>query len=391
MEYITTKEASAKWGISTTRITILANEGRIPGAQKLGKSWLIPATATKPEVLKNNQAASQKKATDEFSFPLYYFRPDWSSAMASQLSGQQKKLMEAQRAVLECRYRDAYPICKAILRAPEDKITEIGCLNTVGLCCVAMNKPKEFSKTYLRLQMILSEDFPHRDDLVIVLDTLKTYIDTISASAHITSCNTEVHDQSIPLTCSQIGYIHMAKELIEPGSADVSLLELNLRFLSSTSSIIIVEMMHFYLLGIYYLRQDVTSAVRHAKLAIQIAYENKYYFPIANFYHYFAPILAPIIAEYPESFQSRCNEVITQYTNNFTAFLSSLDEFSTVSQLTDAEYPYIYAVLMDMPNNVIAEKMGVSQQTVKRRLVKLYEKLGVNTKKELRDYLHDYM
>ena len=30
MEYISTKEASAKWGISTTRITILANEGRIP-------------------------------------------------------------------------------------------------------------------------------------------------------------------------------------------------------------------------------------------------------------------------------------------------------------------------------------------------------------------------
>ena len=48
MEYITTKEASEKWGISTTRITILANQGRIPGAQRLGKSWLIPASATKP-------------------------------------------------------------------------------------------------------------------------------------------------------------------------------------------------------------------------------------------------------------------------------------------------------------------------------------------------------
>ncbi|MDD4029736.1 MAG: N-6 DNA methylase [Caldisericia bacterium] len=42
-------DASAKWGISSRRIQYLCNEGRIEGAIRIGKTWLIPITATKPE------------------------------------------------------------------------------------------------------------------------------------------------------------------------------------------------------------------------------------------------------------------------------------------------------------------------------------------------------
>lgn len=45
---MTIKEAAALWGISTTRITVLCREGRIPGAEKVGKSWKIPANTQKP-------------------------------------------------------------------------------------------------------------------------------------------------------------------------------------------------------------------------------------------------------------------------------------------------------------------------------------------------------
>lgn len=48
MEYLTTIELSEKWGISSRRIGILCAEGRIEGALKKGKTWLIPADAQKP-------------------------------------------------------------------------------------------------------------------------------------------------------------------------------------------------------------------------------------------------------------------------------------------------------------------------------------------------------
>ncbi len=47
-KFITTKEASEKWNISERRINVLCKEGRISGAYKENKRWIIPADAVKP-------------------------------------------------------------------------------------------------------------------------------------------------------------------------------------------------------------------------------------------------------------------------------------------------------------------------------------------------------
>ena len=48
MEYLTTVEMSKRWNISSRRIGVLCTEGRIDGAAKKGKMWLIPSDAVKP-------------------------------------------------------------------------------------------------------------------------------------------------------------------------------------------------------------------------------------------------------------------------------------------------------------------------------------------------------
>ena len=47
-EMISIKTVSAKWNITETRITRMCRDGRIPGAKKEGRVWLIPADAEKP-------------------------------------------------------------------------------------------------------------------------------------------------------------------------------------------------------------------------------------------------------------------------------------------------------------------------------------------------------
>ena len=51
-KFMTTKEASEKWGVSERRINTFCKEGRIPGAYKdkenKNKQWMIPADAVKP-------------------------------------------------------------------------------------------------------------------------------------------------------------------------------------------------------------------------------------------------------------------------------------------------------------------------------------------------------
>lgn len=47
--YLSLREMSEKWGVSERRINQYCTQGRIPGAQKFGKSWAIPEDARKPE------------------------------------------------------------------------------------------------------------------------------------------------------------------------------------------------------------------------------------------------------------------------------------------------------------------------------------------------------
>ena len=48
MEYLTTVEMSEKWNITSRRIGVVCAEGRVEGAIKKGKTWLIPSDAVKP-------------------------------------------------------------------------------------------------------------------------------------------------------------------------------------------------------------------------------------------------------------------------------------------------------------------------------------------------------
>ena len=49
MEFLTTKQAAEIWGVSQRRVAILCEEGRINGAVKAGRTWLMPADAKKPD------------------------------------------------------------------------------------------------------------------------------------------------------------------------------------------------------------------------------------------------------------------------------------------------------------------------------------------------------
>ena len=47
--YQSVQETAERWGISVRWVNQYALEGRIPGAERLGRSWAIPEDAVKPE------------------------------------------------------------------------------------------------------------------------------------------------------------------------------------------------------------------------------------------------------------------------------------------------------------------------------------------------------
>lgn len=59
--YLTVKEISLEWGITPRRIQILCSEGRIEGAERVGKMWLIPKGTDKPKDARETTGAYKSK------------------------------------------------------------------------------------------------------------------------------------------------------------------------------------------------------------------------------------------------------------------------------------------------------------------------------------------
>lgn len=66
--YLSLRETAEKWDVSERRINQYCAEGRIPGAQRIGKAWAIPADAEKPgdprRTRRQGKAAPAKTASD---------------------------------------------------------------------------------------------------------------------------------------------------------------------------------------------------------------------------------------------------------------------------------------------------------------------------------------
>lgn len=62
MEYLTAAEIAEIWGMSSRRVRILCNEGRVEGAIMKGSIWLIPKDSPKPN---QNTRGRKKSASAE--------------------------------------------------------------------------------------------------------------------------------------------------------------------------------------------------------------------------------------------------------------------------------------------------------------------------------------
>lgn len=62
--YMTLKEASEKWGLSVRWINMMCSQNRIPGAEQIGRLWVIPEDVEKPTLdrrVKNGEYRDWRK------------------------------------------------------------------------------------------------------------------------------------------------------------------------------------------------------------------------------------------------------------------------------------------------------------------------------------------
>lgn len=63
MTYMTVQQAAEAWGVTMRQVQSYCNRGRVPGAQKFGSAWQIPAGTPKPEDARYKAARALQETT----------------------------------------------------------------------------------------------------------------------------------------------------------------------------------------------------------------------------------------------------------------------------------------------------------------------------------------
>ena len=67
MEYLSVSEVSERWGISIRQVKRLLADGRIYGARKCGRVWMIPDDAGKPSDQRGKSRSGKRPAPSAMS------------------------------------------------------------------------------------------------------------------------------------------------------------------------------------------------------------------------------------------------------------------------------------------------------------------------------------
>ncbi|GHV20598.1 DNA-binding protein [Clostridia bacterium] len=67
LDWVTPEETSKRWGVNARQVQALCVKGKVDGAVKLGRVWLIPRNAPKPADgrAKNGRTAKETREIDE--------------------------------------------------------------------------------------------------------------------------------------------------------------------------------------------------------------------------------------------------------------------------------------------------------------------------------------
>ena len=88
MKYINVKEAAQQWGVSTRRVQELCSKGRIPGAQRWERTWMLPADAVYPCAKAAQSQLAMPRKSPFLDMTDLYHRPGTADRTAAALSGQ---------------------------------------------------------------------------------------------------------------------------------------------------------------------------------------------------------------------------------------------------------------------------------------------------------------
>lgn len=398
MESLTARQAAEKWGLAPRTVQQLCTQGRIPGAQKFGKSWAIPANAARPEDLRRNKQEPTAPPPDlvmpdaPFTMmPLMNtpFRPGQCRATVEAMAeGPRKDMAWAEYYYFSAQAEQAAQAAKPYLASPDLGLRLSACW-IYGYANLTTGQIRQARHALKTVQRTLAEGenlFP----------SLRAAVSFVAAGAAVLlhlplPVGLPSTRDLLPLLSPglrafalyvQAHYLYLQKDYAKSvGMVEAALV------MGAEAYPIPAIYLHLAAVMDYMRLRQLPQAQAHLLSAWTLARPDDLIEGFGEHHGLMGGMLESTFkVKWPEDLR-RILDVTYRFSWGWRRVHNPDTGHEVADNLTTTEFSVAMLTAQGWTSREIAAHMNISPNTVKRHLVEIKKKLGISNRKELKQYM----
>ena len=395
--YLSIREAAEKWGVSDRRINQYCSEGRIPGAERIGKAWVIPADAEKPgDPRKQKKPSSPHKAskTPEL-FPGFMpllntpFEPGHCVETIEKMkAGPKKDIALAEYHYFSGQAEKAMQETEAYLTDRDGAIRLSACL-IFAYSCLTMGRIDHARRALHEIQKTLADSGKNAPPV----RTMEAFVAFAAAVLLHLPLPEEMPPMETFLPLLPPGlrafalyvlahYLYLKEEY----GQSAGMVEATLAMGADAYAISAIYL-HLVAVMDYMSLKQPRMAERHLLDAWELAHPDDLIEGFGEHHGLLGGMLEAVIKQkWPEDFK-RIIAITYRFSTGWRRVHNPATGHDVADNLTTTEFAAAMLAARGWTNQEIGEHMHISPNTVKRHISVVLQKLGIDHRQDLKQFM----
>lgn len=403
MNFLKIEEIAAKWGVSPRAVQILCKEGKIVGAERFGRAWMIPEDAERPV----DRRTKEGRVLDEESQPLprrtpflymtdLYSTPGTADEASLALINhpEAKALFEAEVAYARGEIDSVYAIASYLLGKRSSFYGVISAGMLLALCAIWRGDLELWHAAKMHISEAPAKSDFDRDIMLfsICAVDIMLYNVTDFPEWFRIGCFEALPKDSLPAARVYYAkYLYAAAYSVATGEFSLDGMEglALMRVLPSAvepmvsqaradSSLVSEICLRMNCAAMYHNGGDDEQAIRHLDQAIALALPDKLYGLLAEYNRVMDTLLEQRMMRIDEEAAKKVKALYGAYNEGWSRLSGSVRGKALATTLSVREREVAKLAAFGLSNVQIAEKLHMSISVVKQSIRVVSEKTGMS-------------
>ena len=402
MEYVKIDEIAKQWGISPRRVQALCAGGKIEGAVRFGRDWMIPKTASKPADGRTkagrslvNQTMQMPRKTPFLHMTDMYRVPGSADSVAESLADHHEAqvLFEAEIAYSRGDIDRVYESANYLLQKHSGFYAVIGAGMLLALCAIWKGDISMWRRAKVHIAEAPVKNDHDRDIIsfsITAVDSVLYNVQNFPDWFKI-GCFEPLHRDSMPAAkvfyakyLYAIGYAVATKEYELDGVKGLSLLSIvpaaiepMISWAMSDQTVISEIYLRMTCAAVYHNIGNDPQAIQHIDRAISLALPDRLYGILAEYGRSLDGLLEQRLTRIAPDVWDTVRKLYQTYKDGWSKLSGSVRGKTIITTLSPKEREVAKLAAFGMKNAEIAEKLHMSVSGVKQAVAKVSQKAGV--------------